>query len=177
MDHPRPGERRLRELKLLVDHRDDVVDERRRAQQRLRWHLHELDPQLAVAAGALDRRIWLDRLARRLARQEQSVQVRIARELVGCCRSLTRMILERELSWRNALQRRRRHCWRCPAAARSVPPRCSARSDRSSASRPTPSSPATQASPRSKPAPAKTAATASTAAATDNSTAPSSESR
>ena len=48
LDHPRPGEQRLRELKLLVDHRDDLVDERRRAQQRLRWHLHELDPALAV---------------------------------------------------------------------------------------------------------------------------------
>src|SRR5205085_12448266 len=34
---PRPGEKALRELKLLVDHRDDLVDERRRAQQRLRW--------------------------------------------------------------------------------------------------------------------------------------------
>src|SRR6266480_3952945 len=39
LDHPRPGEQRLRELKLLGDHRDDLVDERRRAQQRLRWHL------------------------------------------------------------------------------------------------------------------------------------------
>jgi hypothetical protein len=27
----------------LVDHRDDLVGERPRAQQRLRWHLHELD--------------------------------------------------------------------------------------------------------------------------------------
>ena len=44
LDSPRPEEARLRELKLLVDHRDDLVDERRRAQQRLRWHLHELDP-------------------------------------------------------------------------------------------------------------------------------------
>jgi len=99
LDHPRPGEERLRELKLLVDHRDDLVDERRRAQQRLRWHLHDLDPELAVPLGALDRRVWLDRLARRLARGKQSVQVRIARELLGRCRSLTRTILalDREL--------------------------------------------------------------------------------
>ena len=47
LDQPRPGEARLRELKLLVDHRDDLVDERRRCQQRLRWHLHELEPDLA----------------------------------------------------------------------------------------------------------------------------------
>jgi transposase len=99
LDHPRPGEQRLRELKLLVDHRDDLVDERRRGQQRLRWHLHALDPDLRVPPGALDRSVWLDRLARRLARGEQSVQVRIARELVVRCRSLTRAILalDREL--------------------------------------------------------------------------------
>jgi len=104
LDHPRPGEQRLRELKLLVDHREDLVDERRRAQQRLRWHLHELDPQLTVPPGALDRAVWLDRLARRLARQEQTILIRIARELVGRCRSLTRTILalERELEQRTS---------------------------------------------------------------------------
>ena len=67
LDRPRAGEERLRELKLLVDHRDDLVDERRRCQQRLRWHLHELDPTLAVPLGVLDRSIWLERLGRRLA--------------------------------------------------------------------------------------------------------------
>jgi len=99
LNRPRPGEQRLRELKLLVDHRDDLVDERRRAQQRLRWHLHDLDPSLAVPLGALDRTVWLERLARRLARLEQTAAVRIARELVGRCRTLTRTIveLEREL--------------------------------------------------------------------------------
>jgi transposase len=104
LDQPRPGEQRLRELKLLVDHRDDLVDERRRAQQRLRWHVHELEPALAVPAGALDRSVWLDRLARRLARHDQSLQARIARELVGRCRSLTRSILEldRELQQRTS---------------------------------------------------------------------------
>jgi transposase len=102
LDRPRPGEAALRELKLLVDHRDDLVDERRRAQQRLRWQLHDLDPELTVPPGALDRPLWLDRVARRLRRNEQTVQIRIARELVGRCRSLTRSILEldRELQTR-----------------------------------------------------------------------------
>ena len=54
LDSPRAGEETLRELKLLVDHRDDLVAERRRCQQRLRWHLHELDPTLAVPLGAAD---------------------------------------------------------------------------------------------------------------------------
>jgi transposase len=99
LDGPREGEAPLRELKLLVDHHDDLVAERRRAQQRLRWHLHELEPTLTVPLGALDRGIWLDRLGRRLARCERTTQVRIARELLARCRSLTRAIaaLEREL--------------------------------------------------------------------------------
>jgi len=102
LDSPRPEEARLRELKLLVDHREDLVDERRRCQQRLRWHLHELDPSLQVPLGALDRAVWLNRLARQLARREQTTQVRIARELLGRCRSLTRSIseLERDLQAR-----------------------------------------------------------------------------
>ena len=61
-DRPRPGEERYRDLKLLVVHRDDLVDERRRCQQRVRWHLHQLDPSYRVPAGALDRTVWLDRV-------------------------------------------------------------------------------------------------------------------
>src|SRR5215203_4498671 len=104
LSRPRPDEQPFRELKLLVDHRDDLVDERRRAQQRLRWHLHDFDPELAVPPGALDRPLWLDRVARRLGRAEQTVQVRIGRELVGRCRNLTRTIqeLDRELQQRSS---------------------------------------------------------------------------
>ena len=102
LPRPQPGERVHREIKLLVDHRDDLVDERRRTQQRLRWHLHELDPTVHVPLGALDRTIWLDRLSRKLARSEQTVQLQIARDLVGRCRTLTRAILalDRELQQR-----------------------------------------------------------------------------
>jgi transposase len=96
LDRPRAGEERLRELKLLVVHRDDLVDERRRAQQRLRWHLHELDSTLTVPPGALDRAAQVERVSRWLSRREQTVLVRIARDLVGRCRSLTRAILELE---------------------------------------------------------------------------------
>jgi transposase len=102
LDGPRRQEPFLRELKLLVDHRDDLVAERRRCQQRLRWHLHELDPGLQVPLGALDRSVWLERLRRRLARGEQTTQVRIARDLLGRCRALSSSIaeLERELQAR-----------------------------------------------------------------------------
>jgi transposase len=102
LDGPRVGEETLRELKLLVDHRDDLVAERRRCQQRLRWHLHELDPALRVPLGALDRALWIERLARQPARRQQTTQVRIARDLLTRCRSLTRSVneLDRELQAR-----------------------------------------------------------------------------
>ncbi len=104
LPRPQPGEQVHREIKLLVDHRDDLVDERRRTQQRLRWHLHELDPTLVVPLRRLDRASLLDRVSRWLARHEQEVQVRIARELVARCRSLTRSIdeLNQELEERTA---------------------------------------------------------------------------
>jgi transposase len=47
-----------------------------------------------VPAGALDRAIWLDRVGRWLARRPAEVQVRVARDLTGRCRSLTRSIAE-----------------------------------------------------------------------------------
>jgi transposase len=53
LDRPRAGDERYRNLKLPVIHRDDLVDERRRCQQRLRWHLHQLDPGYRAPAGAL----------------------------------------------------------------------------------------------------------------------------
>ena len=104
LPRPQPGERVHREIKLLVDHRDDLVDERRRTQQRLRWHLHELDPTLVVPLRRLDRASQLERVGRWLARREQDVQVRIARELVARCRTLTRSIdeLNQQLEQRTA---------------------------------------------------------------------------
>jgi transposase len=87
------------EIKLLVDHRDDLVAERTRIQNRLRWHLHALWPGLAVPVGALDRAKWLDRLARRLARAEQGARVRVCRDELRRLRELARSAnaLEREL--------------------------------------------------------------------------------
>jgi transposase len=94
-----------REIKLLVDHRDDLVDERRRTQQRLRWHLFELDPMLVVPLRMLGRASHLERVSRWLARRDQELQVRIARELVNRCRSLNRSIeeLDQELERRAAV--------------------------------------------------------------------------
>lgn len=85
-----------REIRLLADHRDDLVQERTRIQQRLRWHLHELYPELELPAGCLDRATWLQRLARRLARHEQTTQIEICRELLRRCRELSRRATELE---------------------------------------------------------------------------------
>src|ERR1700683_2549782 len=70
-----------RELRLLVDHREDLVGERTRIQNRLRWHLHELDPELVVPTGALDRFKVLTELEERL-RAHSGVVADIAAELV-----------------------------------------------------------------------------------------------
>jgi len=88
------------ETKLLLDHREDLVKARSEDQQRLRWHLHDLWPELEIPAGALDRLIWLDRISRKLARSEQSARVRIARELVRAIRERTRRTaeLQREIN-------------------------------------------------------------------------------
>ena len=104
LSRPHPDERVYREMKLLVDHRDDVVDQRRRMQQRLRWHLDALDPTFVVPLRMLSRSSHLERVGRWLARQEQELQVQLARELVSRCLALNREIaaLDQELEQRAA---------------------------------------------------------------------------
>lgn len=92
---------RALEIRLLLDHHDDLVADRSDEQRRLRWHLHDLwGAELAIPTGALDRDKWLDLLARRLARAEQTTRARIARDLVASIRQATKRIrgLERELA-------------------------------------------------------------------------------
>jgi transposase len=93
-------DQRALDLKLLLDHREDLVRSRAEDQQRLRWHLHDLWPELEIPAGALDRALWLDRIARRLARAPQTARVRIARDLVRAVRERSRRAteLEREIA-------------------------------------------------------------------------------
>ena len=88
-----------RELRLLVDHREDLVAERTRCVNRLRWHLHELDPAWDPPARKLVRLVHLDAVADRLATMEGPV-VRIAAEIVVHARQLTvrETELEREIT-------------------------------------------------------------------------------
>jgi transposase len=82
----------LRELKLLVDHREDLVGERTAVSSRLRWHLHDLDSGLEPFARTLNRDDTRRGLARRLGRYGKTVQVRICRELIARVGELTRGI-------------------------------------------------------------------------------------
>lgn len=88
-----------RDVRLLTDHRDDLVGERKRLQNRLRWHLHDLELDLALPPRALDRYVWLDRVEARLRVLAPSMRSRIALEQVARCRELTASVrsLEREL--------------------------------------------------------------------------------
>jgi transposase len=87
-----------RELRLLVDHREDLVGERTRVINRPRWHLHELDPTLEASAGPLTRRSRLERVERALRGMEGLV-ARLARAELARCGDLTAQIdaLEQEL--------------------------------------------------------------------------------
>src|SRR4051812_25525389 len=71
-----------RAVRLLVDHRDDLVAERTRIINRLRWHLHELDSSWDPPAGSMDRYCTLDGIAARLDDHEGTV-ARIARDLTA----------------------------------------------------------------------------------------------
>jgi transposase len=90
-----------RELRLLLDHREDLVTERTRMQNRLRWHLHELMPGWEPAPGSLDRYKTLDEVAARLA-EHCGVVAELAAELVEHIRTTTRRAkeLEREIERR-----------------------------------------------------------------------------
>ena len=90
-----------REVRLLLDHREDLVGERTRIQNRLRWHLHEFEPEAVIPARMLSRYHTLTELEGRL-RTQHGVVVEIAVELVVRIRELTRRInqLEEDIAGR-----------------------------------------------------------------------------
>lgn len=89
------------EIRLLADHRTDLVTERTRQINRLRWHLVDLCPDLEakIPQRKLDSGVMLDRIARRLRRCERTARARVALELVRSIRGLSRQAdgLEREI--------------------------------------------------------------------------------
>jgi transposase len=84
-----------RELRLLVDHREDLVAERTRVINRLRWHLHELDPEWDPKPRSLNSRKNIMAVAARLAEMNGLV-ARLAGELAARVSDLTVTVNERE---------------------------------------------------------------------------------
>src|SRR3954449_12613885 len=77
------------DLRLLVDHRERLVRNRVAINNDLLWHLHDLWPELKLPVSALVSKKWSTRIARRLARAEQTARVRIARDELRRLRELT----------------------------------------------------------------------------------------
>jgi transposase len=88
------------DLRLLVDHRERLVCHRVELNNSLQWHLHDLWPDLRLPRKALFSKKWSARIGRRLARAEQAMRVRIARDELRRMRELTVAInqLEREIT-------------------------------------------------------------------------------
>jgi len=84
-----------RDVKLLLDHREDLVAERTRVQNRLRWHLHELEPGFDVAERSLDRKVVLKQVRNVLA-DHHGVAAGIAVELLEWVSQQTQRINELE---------------------------------------------------------------------------------
>jgi transposase len=92
---------RAMEIRLLSDHRDQLVAERTRIQNRLRWHLLDLCPELEAQLpnGGLTRQAVQERTARRLRNIRDDPRARVARDqLRHICRLSSQINgLEREL--------------------------------------------------------------------------------
>jgi transposase len=91
-----------RELKMLVDRREDLVAERTRMINRLRWHLHRLDPADPVAdppIKSLNRAKTRAELADWLL-DKQGIDARMAREVLADIDRTTPVInaLEKEIA-------------------------------------------------------------------------------
>lgn len=98
-----------REIRLLVDHRENLLADCTRYQRRLRSHLHEIDPELQPPLRCLAMSGHLDALARKLARRPQDTQVTISRELIRRIRELTRRVKQLQTQLGRLVRRR------CPA--------------------------------------------------------------
>ena len=88
------------DLRLLVDHRERLVRARVAVNNTLQWHLHDLWPDLEIPGSSLFYGRWGPRIARRLARAQQTMRVRIARDELRRLRELTHSIkaLEAEIA-------------------------------------------------------------------------------
>jgi transposase len=93
---------RAMEIRLISDRRNDLVADRTRTVNRLRWHLLQLCPELerSIKRGGFNQPRVLDRVDRRLRKLPAGARVRVAREQVAQIRGLNRQVdqLEAELA-------------------------------------------------------------------------------
>jgi hypothetical protein len=89
----------MRDIKLYSDHRWRLVAQRTALQSKVRWFLHELDPDLRIPARALRRYCTFERVQDELAGRDGAV-AEIARDMLTDITALTRRIneLERHLA-------------------------------------------------------------------------------
>ena len=82
------------EIRLLALHRERLVNERSRMISELRWQLHDVWPDWEIPKRALIQATWQTKVTRRLAGAEQTVRVRIARDMIRRVRELTGAITD-----------------------------------------------------------------------------------
>jgi predicted RNA-binding protein YlqC (UPF0109 family) len=82
-------------VRLLVDHRDDLVVERTRLQSRIRWHLHDLSPELEIRSRGLRSERVVAMVAEHLAGRAGLV-AQIATEILDRIRELNVRVKELE---------------------------------------------------------------------------------
>jgi transposase len=83
---------RAMDIRLLCDYRDQLISERVRLANRLRWHLLAIDPELEaqLRPAALEGPQTRAKIARRLGQLGHSTQVRIAKTMLKRIAELTR---------------------------------------------------------------------------------------
>jgi len=92
----------LHQIHLLLTHRSQLVAERTCTINRLRWHLHQLDPDQPIPARSLRSAANLRRITTRLASLPATVATAIATEQATAIATLTGRIntLERDITTR-----------------------------------------------------------------------------
>lgn len=93
-----------REVKLLSDHRHDLVVQRTRIASQVRWYLHELDPDLVIPSRGLRRHCVVAEMTAELDRFN-GVVARLARNLLARCGELNHQITALEGELRRLVRR------------------------------------------------------------------------
>jgi transposase len=85
-------DQRAMEIRVLTDYRDQLIAERTRMINRLRWHLVRIAPDLETKLGPASAKHPrnLARLGRQLSRLERTPQLRVAKALVARIGQITR---------------------------------------------------------------------------------------